>query len=86
MSAPAAAMLDQEVGLLSARKTPETRVVPRLVGQIKLTEGEHSWGGALMKVAVALVSAKVVKKNEWAGGVEVEAMILAILSQTVHQH
>ena len=79
-------MLDQEVGLLSAKKTPEIRVVPRLVGQTMLVEGEHSWSGALIKVAAGLVSAQVVRKNVWAEEVEVEAMILEILSQTVHRH
>jgi hypothetical protein len=83
-------MLDQEeVGLLSAKKTKrtpesnnETRVVLGLVGSTTLAEGEHSWHGALLKVAPAFVSVMVVIKNEEAG---VVAMILAILSQTVHR-
>jgi hypothetical protein len=86
-------MFDQEVvGPLSARKTKRapvsssmTRVELGLVGWTTSVEGVHSWGGAV-KVVAAHVSVKVVIKNVRAGAAGVGAMILAILSQTVHRH
>lgn len=85
--------LDQEVNRLSVKKTKrapvtskETRVVLVLGGWTTLAEGGHSWRGAVVKVVAAFVSVKVVSRNVWAEEAGVGAMVLVILSQTVHRH